>query len=852
MNVFHRIALQGLKKNRARTLVTVAGVALSAALVTAVVTFGVSMLQYMTRGASAKYGGWNAQIYGATDEFVQALAQDARVTGVVATQNIGYAALPGARNPDKPYLFIAGFSGEAFDALPLRLLAGRLPEDDSELLIPTHLAANGGVTLSVGDTLTLAVGERTGAGGALTQHDPYAYEGETLSGAHTRTYTVVGICGRPYVEETRAPGYTAITRAPEGAGESLTAYATLNSPFAVRAFVREIEAGGHACSLNDEVLRFTGLSGDRLFTTLLFTVAAVVIAIVMVGSVFLIYNAFSISLSERMRQFGVLMSVGASARQLRACVLFEGLAIGALGIPPGILLGLGGIGVTISAVAGRFSDILYADVPLVLCVSAPALAAAAAISLATILISAYLPARRAAATPVLACIRQTGEVKLDARGVRVPRWVGRRFGLTGTLALKNARRNRRRSRSIVLSLSLSIVLFVSANAFVINLQQASERAVVFTTYDIAVTADGMDDARMIRLFDKLQNVEGATDALYQASAAFSCATPAGALSGAFWAGDDPPDADAPVSLSMTLRFLDDSTHRAILKALDIADPAYLDGTRLLAVAKMDRRADRVLEPDEFDDLFAADRVTLDAVPAGGGAARALTVTPVEFVAPDELPVLTGAESLPYILEVFAPYALKDALLGDAPPLVKGMTFRSKTPGQTAARMEAILREEGAESDCRLYNLNTMLDESRNMVFIANVFAYAFIVIISLIAAANVFNTISTDVRLRRRELAMLRSVGLSERDLSGMMRFECVCYGLRALCFGLPLALIASLAIYRGMVAGGADSIGFTPPWAGIGISACSVLAVIFVAMSYASHRIRRENILDALRDELA
>ena len=146
----------------------------------------------------------------------------------------------------------------------------------------------------------------------------------------------------------------------------------------------------------------------------------------------------------------------------------------------------------------------------------------------------------------------------------------------------------------------------------------------------------------------------------------------------------------------------------------------------------------------------------------------------------------------------------------------------------------------------------MLDESRNMVFIANVFAYAFIVIISLIAAANVFNTISTDVRLRRRELAMLRSVGLSERDLSGMMRFECVCYGLRALRFGLPLALIASLAIYRGMVAGGADNIGFTPPWAGIGISACSVLAVIFVAMSYASHRIRRENILDALRDELA
>ena len=191
------------------------------------------------------------------------------------------------------------------------------------------------------------------------------------------------------------------------------------------------------------------------------------------------------------------------------------------------------------------------------------------------------------------------------------------------------------------------------------------------------------------------------------------------------------------------------------------------------------------------------------------------------------------------------------MLGGAGVTAKGMTFRSKTPGQTAARMEATLREKGVISGYRLYNLSTMLDESRNMVFIANVFAYAFIVIISLIAAANVFNTISTDVQMRRRELAMLRSVGMGDAALRAMMRFECALYGLRALAAGLPLALIASFAIHQSMVAGGADAIAFTLPWAGIGISAISVLAVIFAAMAYASRRIRRENILDALRDEL-
>ena len=145
----------------------------------------------------------------------------------------------------------------------------------------------------------------------------------------------------------------------------------------------------------------------------------------------------------------------------------------------------------------------------------------------------------------------------------------------------------------------------------------------------------------------------------------------------------------------------------------------------------------------------------------------------------------------------------------------------------------------------------MLEESRNYIFIANVFAYTFIIMISLIAAANVFNTISTNIKLRRQELAMLRSVGMSDRDFNKMMRFECVFYGMRALLFGLPLAVVSSWLIHRGMFAAGAEGIDFTLPWASIGISVCSVLLVIFVTMMYAVSKIKKENIIDALRDDM-
>ena len=128
------------------------------------------------------------------------------------------------------------------------------------------------------------------------------------------------------------------------------------------------------------------------------------------------------------------------------------------------------------------------------------------------------------------------------------------------------------------------------------------------------------------------------------------------------------------------------------------------------------------------------------------------------------------------------------------------------------------------------------------------FSYGFIVLISLIAAANVFNTISTNIALRRRELAVLQSVGMSRRDVYRMMNFECLRYGLKSLLWGLPVSAAVCWLIYRSVDTGYETA--FTIPWVSVAIAVVSVFAVVFATMLYAMHKLRRDNIIDILRAE--
>lgn len=862
MNIFNKIALQGLKKNRTRTIVTIAGAVLSSLMITGVATFGVSLLDYMARGAVQKYGGWNAAFLDADPSFVRERTQDQDIADSAVFENIGYATLDEGANPGKPYLFIAGFEEETFDALPTTLIWGRLPANDSEVLVSARLLTDGGVSYHVGDKISVSVGSREKDGLELTQASPYNSEGETFIPRQEKTYTVVGACRTPVFEPDDAPGYTLITKS-SGVSDSpsQSLFITLKSPRKVYSYVEQMK-DGRAYILNYDVLRVMGISdqaADNIFMGFLYSFGGIVLGIIMVGSIFLIYNSFSISLNERIREIGVLASVGATARQLRNSVLFEGFCIGLIGVPIGILAGLGGIKIVLSAVSSRFASILYDGVSLTAKISVPVICGAALVSLVTILISAWLPAKKAVRRPVMECIRQTNEIQAEQKAMNVSRFRQRIYGLPGILARKNFNRNRKRYRSIILSLVLSIVLFVCANALIRSMRQTAEDFRIVSDFDIGFSAQHMEDGDLLRLYDKLKNVSYVQNSSCRLAVRYTCQVPADQLSDAYWDVAPERSSEEFTDIPMEVHFFDDEFYRNMAEKLGLSLETHTGepGT-LIAVAKIDSDDDEVNGVSDLADVLKSASLNASLTPCLTDPAAAapevdVSVTVAEFVPPDIPPLLAPnqEEPLPYTFQILAPWSEKDRLAPSSLPIdeiVRGLCFDSDNPSQSVREMQQIIENERLSSAYLLINCSEAYEQYQNYIFIANIFAYVFIALISLIAAANVFNTISTNIRLRRRELAMLRSVGMSDKDFNRMMRFECAFYGTKALAVGIPLSLILSVLIVKLTTT---RDTAFSLPWLSIGISTFSVFLIIFVTMMYAVRKIKKENIIDALRDEM-
>lgn len=861
MNIFNKVTLQGMKKSRTRTIVTVIGVVLSAAMITAVATFGTSLLNFLVNGSIVKYGDWHVEFLDVDSSFVQERTHDNEVANTVAFKNIGYATLDGGKSPEKPYLFIAEFSEEAFDTLPIRLISGRLPENSSEILVPAHVAAKGGVRFTVGDKLSLAVGNRINGNKILGQHDPYLSEGQSGEGKEAliseadRTYTVVGICERPSFEEHSAPGYTLITKADTAdQADRFSIFVTLKDPRGVHEYASSTAGEGNYV-FNDDVLRFMGISDNKLFNALLYSVGGILVAIIMVGSIFLIYNSFNISLNERTRQFGILSSVGATARQLRNSVLFEGLCIGAIGIPIGVMVGIGSIGLVIPIVAENFKNILQSSVPLTLSVSVPAIVAAAAVSLVTILISAYIPARKAANTPVMESIRQTNEIKIESKAVKISKFEQRIYGLEGTLALKNFKRNKKRYRSIVLSLVLSVVLFVSGSTFGTNLERLSEQYVMDIDNDILFTTQDMDDSEMFSLYDKLKNADGVYESSYQTVFAYSCTVKASNFSERYREYVGYAETDEMVHLQMDIQFIEDCEYLNFIKELGLPEEEYTgQNAKMIAVAK--KRVKKKDGPSEILDMFASRSMTFSVAPETNDKPvmeqeQSINISFVDTY-PVDPPPRQFSEEKPYVFMVVAPYSFKEKFETPETHADIGLSFQSKDPSQSVSDMEEIIQGAGITSAYTLYNVYEILEQYRSMTFVIDVFTYVFVIMISLIAVANVFNTISTNIKLRRREFAMLRSIGMSDRDFNKMMNFECAFYGMRTLLFGIPIAGIMSWLIYEGLVSvERMENFNFVFPLRSMAISVFSVLFIVFITMLYAISKIKKENIIDVLRDDM-
>ena len=906
MNVFSKVTLESLKKNRTRTVVTIIGIMLSAAMICASTTFVSSMQNFVLRCEIYSSGDWHGAVYDAAYKDYEDIRDSGKVSSAAYAQVLGYAKI-GSANEYKPYLYVLGGDAASgyFETMPVHLLLGTLPKDSTEIILPEHLTSNGKVNYKLGDTVTLDVGDRTLDGRRLGQDTPvYTYDSETqveimsgerLENTEPRTYTVVGIYERPTFEDYSAPGYTALTAADTKSADQapIHCYFRLHKPAGVYDFMKEMGyTQEHRYAYNTKVLLYSGTAPFDSFLTAFYSLAAIIIALIVFGSVSLIYNAFSISVSERTRQFGLLSSVGATKKQLRGMVLFEALAVSAVGIPLGILVGIGGIGITLLLIGDKFSSIVRADIPMRLCVSWQAVVIAAVIALVTVLISAWIPSKRATGVSAVEAIRQSMDIKVSGRPVRTSKLAYKLFGLPGVLAGKHYKRNRKKYRTTVVSLFMSIVLFVSAAAFTDYMMESAEGGLASDQFDLIYAAksdasSAMTPDALLELLFSEQNVTGGTYTKKQflqgdISREYVTAIYADRFADFGMEREDATPKD--LGISGYLYFVADTEFNRLLEKYNLKEADYYDRDKPLGIA-----LDRNIELDRRLEKY----VTLDTLKGDGCVIEGLYYVEIDgYYRKDSQIDENGNKvvlyqnrdnesdiiELPYE-ESFAKYTLRsEKTIEEAPFFVSRSTpvainmiypysmlesvvpeaalnqFRNTeyflTSSDHAASFEnlATMLTENGLSSRQLFDYAANAETNRNVVTIIRVFAYGFIVLISLIAAANVFNTISTNISLRRREFAMLKSVGMTQKGFRRMMNYECLLYGSKALLLGLPVSCGITYLIYRAVTT--AYETSFHLPWAAIGIAVLSVFLVVFATMMYSMSKVKKDNPIDALKNE--
>ena len=935
MNIFSRVTFKTMKENKVRTIVTIVGIILSAARFTAVTTFGSSLYAYLFRMQAEESGAHHIKMEyrdfeytlssGETrDRFddVSEVANDKRVTKTAILQYTGYAEI-NSENEYKPYLFIGTVNDEFFDMMPVNLTKGRLPENESEIMLPEHLYENGRVKYELGEMLRLDVGKYYLDGYALNQgtmFDPGA-QIETKD-MQEKTYTVVGFYERPSFEGHTSPGYTALTKGDVvfEKGRECDLYMQIKFPGINAKKFKEINESVY---LNYDILMFYGLSRYSNVTALIKGVLAIICSIIFAGSVSLIYNAFSISVSERTKQFGLLSSLGATKKQIKHSVLTEALAVSAIGIPIGILSGVLGIAVTLHFCGALFANILDSSYGVEFKATWWSIVLAVVIAFLTVLVAAVVPSKRATHVTAIEAIRQNKEIKSSKRDVRYSKAFVKIFGASGILAKKYYSRSRRKYRSTIISLAMSIILFISAGSFGMSITSAIEENDVTSSYDIIFNFSLNETGDINKILDKIRNINEIDDvwAYIQGNTGYAITNDSITTDSykrlcekySSYLGDRFTGANEVVYPMMRIRYIDDASFKEILKANGLNEEEFFNKDDPKALL-LNKGVLQVFEEDErsfnsytllndsvdslpvvinaYEDLDGYDDVGLyldadgkcyryyiDSTKNDNGEIqyddygrpvpdKKVLVEPTSIKIGgmvDEIKLI-DTDNYSLMAELFCPMSVgvdeESAIKVNQDMADSGFVYyyqfdNSQGAYATSSNTEKAIEEYNKimeESDgVEYYSAYDATEEERavrSMAIVANVFAYGFIVLISLICVANVFNTITTNIALRRRDYAMLRSMGMTNKDIDRMMIYECLVYGTKSLIAGLPIGTVFSFLIYKVITESNFSLPNYTLPWLQMLIAGSVVFTVVFVSMIYAVRKIKKDNLMDVLKNE--
>lgn len=948
MNLMKTLTLKNLKLNRKRTIVTIVGIILATALLSALVTlvssFRYSMIEYQKQ----KDGDFHMKFSNVKMSELSEFKNNRNIESTFETMGMGFAKLDGCKNEDKPYAYVMATDEAGFERGCFKLIEGRMAKNEDEIVIPRHLKTNGRIDIKVGDEITLDVGKRydSNTESVISENCAYEHEAETLTDTVTKHYKVVGIMERPGygMEDYSAAGYTFVTYSDElaaidngtkneasEADTTLTVYSrytqkALRNKDAVTADIIGVDEKLFAKANNSSV-EMTAEESDRFLKEMenakydiyingflisyecvfpidgtfkaLFTVATVVALIIILTSVYCIKNSFNISITEKIRQYGMLASVGATRRQIKSSVKTEAAMLGVVGIPVGTMSGILASLVLVKVVNTLSAG--WLNFALSFHTSLPALILAVILSIATIYFSATGSARKAAKVTPLEAIRNTKEIKIKSSKLKTPAIIGRIWGIGGVISYKNIKRNNKKYRTTVTSIVICSITFIVISYFMSMAFSMVGMSYASTDYNIGINMSYKKDIHIdIEKLSKLvSGIEGVDDYLVGAGYDFDVRKPKYTKEYGEYCRQV-YDNSEDVSQMFLITVLDDKSYdkyasdagiknaaagailvnkgtfdvynenslKYVKKEMELykykAGDTIECGYNVYDDASSDDNAAEGDTESSTDDNNAVEGDTesgtednsgyVDEETINNGVRKTVDVTIAGVT--DKVPICYKGYS--YATLLFMNQKGFESLWADGKSnelKQRYVSYSAYVVAENADEYQDTFEKETegnpeySQISFSVSNLDKQMRDEKSLFTLLGVFAYGLIVVIALIGITNIINTLSTGMELRSREFATLRSIGMTDKQFAGMVRLESVFISVKALVIGVPLGILISylLCVIMNRMDG---AIIYEPPYKAIILCIVVVIMLIYAIMKLSMTKLRHNNIIETIKNE--
>ncbi len=856
MKVLNELSVKDLKLNKKRSIVIIIGIILSTALICGVAGLITSFQNTFVETAKNSQGNYHAILYNVPKGELKYIEENRGVEDYYLSEELGYSYLTNGKTStgeeEKPLVNIISMNDKFLNNMAINVKDGRLPENDSELAISTRINEKFKTNYKVGDTITLNVGD-------LGQ----------------KTYKIVGIIERPTVavEPYEVDWFTVITKMQTINKKANIAVLYTNpkdyvkNTESINQMVKATDNGEYTkfiglngtyksykyeLNINKELLSYQGASLDDEMLRTIYGLGAFIMGIVLVSSVFVIRNGFAISITERLKQYGMLSSIGATKKQIKKSVYFEGFILGIIGIPLGILSGIFAIYILVNVVNYILKDYVSSGTLLTYGISWPAIVVSIIVSVVTIWLSCRRSAKKASKITPIEAIRSSEDVQLKAKKIKCPKIITKIFKTGGEIAYKNLKRSKKKYRTTVISIIVSVVIFIAISSFIqygfkMSSAYYTERNYNYVVY--AYTTASPEDTeeyakeqeKNLKMLTDISNLPDVGDVSINKSNTFEMNMDEKHKAELTDYGKDiktrysDSDSDEKQIDAINIISLSKNAYDAFLKKIGGDYETYKDGAILI---------DNNINTDEKGKKIQGSMYTWK-----NGDTVTGKIGDKEY----NIKIVARTEERPNGVEqLYSPHAyfiVSEEFINKTGYVSATLYSQSNNVDKLDAEVEQYKNDNNlTDSNLRTFNMEESVRAENAVVLVVSIFLYGFIGVITLIGITNIFNTITTNMNLRKKEFAMLKSIGMTKKEFNRMIRLESIFYGVKSLIIGIPIGLVLSYGMYN--VFRNSIEMEYVLPYKAIAVAVIFVVVVIGIIMRYSMSKINKQNIIETIRND--